>query len=390
MISSICHIVNYNLYETKRHFAQSLHEACLRKGITSTLIETPDAVLEISAVQQIVKENPQLTCSFNTLLPMENGQFLADYLEIPHLSFLVDPPVYVMNLVKSPKAILSCVDHFDCDFLRTSGFQNLFFFPHAVDADLETDPKQPRPLEVVFAGSCYDYENLRQAWQSVYPAEVSKVLDDAIEIMLSSPYTTFVQALVQAWDASDMDPGGVDFKELCFYVDNYVRGVDRVSLIKSIKEVPIHIYGGVWDNTLMVKGWEYYLKGQSNVTVHPPVPYQQMLEVLKQTKVCLNSAPFFRNGSHERIFNGLAAGAMVVTTDNLYIRDQFTEDDGVAFYRSGAWDKVNEAIHTVLQNEGRRIESVVKGQRKVLQRHTWDSRVDLLLKELPSILIQTL
>lgn len=387
MIKSICHIVNYNLYETKRYFTQKLHEACLRKGIKSFIVDTPDGVLEISSIEKIIRERPDFTCSFNSLLPMPNGQFLADQLCTPHLAFLVDPPIYVMDLIKSPYCMVSCVDRFDCDVVKAAGFPNVFFFPHAIDRELATDPGRKRSLDVVFLGSCYDYENLRKEWQQKYPPEVAKVIENAIDISLSGHLKTFIQALVEAWNGSGLDPAGFDFKDLCFYVDNYVRGWDRVSLVRAIKDVPVHIYGGLWDNEMMVKGWDYYLKGQKNVIVNPAVSFDQSLEILKDSKISLNSIPFFRNGSHERIFNGLAAGAVVVTTDNLYVKEQFSEEEGIVLYEHKRWDQVNESIDEYLKHEGKRHDVVLKGQNKVLKSHTWDNRVELLQETLPPILI---
>ena len=237
---------------------------------------------------------------------MERDEYLWDFLKIPNLSFLVDPSFYSTTLTNSPYSILSCVDRSDCEAIRSSGFEHVFFWPHAVERELEPQKNENRIYDVVLLGSCYDYESLRVAWQQRNPAALNKVLDDAIDIVFSNEEASLAQALVMAWQASKLDPQGIDFSTLYYYLDNYTRGKDRVELIRSITNARVHVFGELaTDNAVGILSWQQYLAAQSNVTVHPSTLFGEGMHVLKQSKIVLNSMPFFRDGSHDVFLQGL-------------------------------------------------------------------------------------
>lgn len=386
-IKKVCLIVNYNLYESKRYFTQKLSEAMQRFDIETKIIDVREGALGADSVAAIKRFDPDFTCSFNSLLPISEKKFLWDYLEIPHVSFLVDPAFYSTNLIDSPYSILTCVDRSDDAVIKSSGFQNVFFWPHAVEKELSFDESQERPFDVVFMGSCYDYESLRASWKQRNPESINKVLDSAIEEVFSNDRVALSEALAKAWGASGLDPAGVDFPALYYYLDNYTRGRDRVELIRSIKKTPVHIFGELsTDNAVGVLGWAQYLGGQSNVKLHPSVPFHEMLDILKQSKITLNSMPFFRDGTHERIFAGLACGAFPVTSESQYLREQFQEGQELLFYQSKNKSNISDEIEHLLQNENKRKQGISSGRQKVMQNHTWDKRTEELIKEVHPIL----
>jgi len=385
-IQRICFIVNYNLYESKRHFALKFSEALERKGVETKIIDVEEGALESDTVASILRFKPDITCSFNTINPISEKQFLWDYIQTPHWFIVVDPMIYYTNMIHSPYIIISCVDRFDCETLRNYPFENTFFFPHAIERELSGCGDKEKSYDVVFLGSCYDYESLRISWRLKNTEPINKVLDDAIDIVLSDKSTSISQALVTAWNVSKLSPEGIDFYALFFYVDQYSRGKDRVELIRSIKDAKVHVFGDLAPGLDAVLGWKPYLSSSKNVTVHPSVNFTQSLEILKKSKIALNSMPFFKNGSHERVFAALGSGALPITMDNLFWSEFFVPGKELETYCAGRWDGVNEKVNTYLSNESLRKEVVGAGAEKVLQEHTWDNRADFALRELPSIL----
>lgn len=387
MIEKICFLVNYNLYESKRHFTQKLAEAFNRKAIETKIIDVNEEVLTAETISALRHYAPTLTCSFNSLLPVSTGKYLWDILEIPHLAVLVDPALYSISLIRSPYSILSCVDRSDESAVRSSQFSNVFFWPHAVEKDIPDPDHDAKSYPVVFFGSCYDYESLRVSWRENHSEKINKVIDDAIEIVFSDKKSTLSEALVTAWNLTKPDATDVDFTELFYCVDYYTRGKDRVELIRSIQDAEVHVFGDLSkDSAVSVLGWQQYLSQCSNVTVHPSVPFAESLNILRQSKICLNSMPFFKYGSHERVLAGLACGAVPVTTENYYFNEMFKDGEEVVYYSMQNRSSVNEAINTLLADESKRREIANRGRSIVMSEHTWDKRVDLLIQILPSIL----
>ena len=375
-------LVNRNLYESKYYFARKFVEACERRGISVTVVDAAhrrDASLDTSGCD--------FTCSFNSILPLPNGSFFYDVMKIPHWSILLDPSFYYLGYLKSPYSIVSCVDRMDCEHIKTHGFHNVFFWPHAVERELGPGDAPERIYDVTLLGSCYDHDTLRRIWVGILPTRVSRAMDDAIELHASHHRTTITQAVSRALIQHDLAPDEVPLQKILFYVDSYVRGRDRVGLVKALTHARVHVFGSpCWREEQPVLGWSHSLRGVKNVTIHPGVPYTTALEIMKASKVSLNSMPFFKNGSHERIFASLACGALPVTSDNLWVRDHFADGKELLVYPALEWDKANELVHHALEHEEERSAIVRAGREKVMREHTWDRRVDLMLETLPAIL----
>jgi glycosyltransferase involved in cell wall biosynthesis len=225
------------------------------------------------------------------------------------------------------------------------------------------------------------------AWRARNPEALNKVLDDAIDLVFSNDRLSLAEALVEAWNASKCDPRGVDFPVLYSYLDNFTRGKDRIELIRSITHAKVHVFGELSpDNPVGILGWKQYLKAQSNVTVHPPMLYSEIFPILKRAKIVLNSMPFFRDGTHERVFNALACGGLPVTSESIYLHEQFKDGKEMLFYKAADRGAVNAKIDDFLAHEEKRKEVVDHGRAKVMKHHTWDARVEQLAKDLPPII----
>lgn len=386
MIDRICLLVNYNLYESKRHFAQGLIQALNRREIETKIIDVQETPLDSKGIAEVQAFDPQLTLSFNTFLPSRENLYLWDILQIPHLYIHVDPALYAAHLTKSNFIIISCVDRKDVAALKSDQFPRTFFLPHAIERGIAYEENKERPFDVVFLGSCYDYETLRTIWKGDLPNEQIAFIEDAVERVLGDNHTSLADALVQAWSQTKLDPRTVDFPTLYKYIDYYSRGKDRVDLIRSLKHAKVHVFGDVApDIPSCKKGWTHYLKDQPNVVIHPTVAFNESIEILKQAKICLNSSPFFKDGSHERILYALACGALPCTTDNLWVREQFVDGKDILLYQHHDLTQIEPQIASFLNNEQKRRDAVNLGKDKVLKKHTWDNRVEEIIATLTDV-----
>lgn len=388
MLKKICFLSCHNLYASKFYFTRKLAEAFDRQGIQTRILTWPQGPVPADVIRQISLYQPNLTCSFHQLPEQPEGGYFWDSLKLPHWTILLDPVFYDLELMRSPFSIISCVDRSDCELLRSYQFNNVFFFPHAVEKELIISPEtsDERPIDVLLLGTCYDPDHLREHWQKIYSKEINSVLEDAIERVLSDNKTSFFRALLQALAFQGMDPHEVDFDHLAYYVDSYSRGIDRIELVRSIKRAHVHVFGSTcWREEKPIEDWSYYLAKQANVTIHAPVAYSDSLVLMRKSKICLNSMPFFKNGSHERVFTSLACGALPLTSDNLYMREEFSDNKDLLFYQFTQLEAIDEKIHPLLSDDQIRIKLVRSGQEKVLTHHTWNSRVDSALKNLSEL-----
>lgn len=372
-------------YGVLHHFTKKMYEALVRCGVKARLLEAkrddPGSFLKI-----LFADPPECTLSFNGLLPDDQGRFFSDMIRIPHVACLVDSPNSFLPLIKSNYTIITTVDRSSVDFFKGLGFDEALFLPHAVEKELHADPKDARDYDVVVLASCIDYEGIRRSWKKKFSVPLIRAMDETAEIALDDSTKPYYQIFAEALDRqisgqTGIDPRKVDFVSVLDEVEMYIRGKDRVDLVKSINDAKVDIFGAGEEG-----GWKKYLDNKRNVRIHDPVPFEQALAIMKHTKIILNSCPWIHYGGHERIFSGIACGALVITNENEYLKQQFIDGESIVFYRHGHMNKANYRVNEYLENSAKRERVVQKGREIVMNADTWDQRAEQLLKELPPLL----
>lgn len=378
---------NFSQYGVLHHFTKKLQEAFLRSGVNCRILEAqhnnPKPFLT-----ELFKDPPDCTLSFNGLLPDEEGRFFCDLIRIPHVAYVVDSPNSFVSLAQSPLTIIASVDGPACEFFRGINAKNVIFLPHGVEKNLGFESyEQERPYDVLMLASCIDYENIRQQWQKLFPEAIGKVLDTAAEHALTDYKISYVQSFVTALDAyvskgGEVDPQKFNFIEMLDLLEMYIRGRARVEMVRAIRDAKIDVFG----SPSTTSSWQKQIGKQSNVVIHDTVPFDQALELMQRSKIVLNSCAWIKYGVHERTLAGLACGALVITDDNPFLREQFKDGASIVLYQYGKPESLNAAVNSYLSDESKRRKIVSAGREQVMLHHTWDHRAASLLKELSPLL----
>lgn len=365
---------------------KQLHCALQKAGIKSDLLvpqyDNPEPFLE-----SIFSNPPDCTLSINGLLPDPKGNFFCDAIKIPHVALLVDSPNQFIPLAQSKRNIITCPDAFAVNYFKGLGHEHTLFLPHGVDPDIKGDFDGDKEYDVLFCASCIDYDAIKDEWAKKHPPEVSQLLHDAAEVALKNRKVSYVEALVakinQALQSgTKIAPETLNLAEMLDELEMYIRGVDRVALVREIKDIKVDVFGA----EVGKKGWSDYLgDDHSNVTVHGPVPYEEALILMKKSKVVLNSSPWISHGTHERALTAMVSGAVALTDENSFMASHFKKEEEVLFYQYGEWEAMNESLQRCLQDDALRKSMAKKSQQCVFAAHTWDHRVQHLLHQLPPI-----
>jgi spore maturation protein CgeB len=371
-------------YGVLHHFTNMLYEALMRAGINCHIL-VPDKQNPRPFLAQLFNDPPDCTLSFNGVLPDEEDRFLCDMLKIPHICCLVDSPTQFIPLIKSPYNIITCADRSGCEFFMRLHHDKTLFMPHAVEKNLTYRPDAERPYDVVLLGSCIDYKTIEERWNNQYPKHTRDMLYEAAEITLSDQETSYVQALVLATENlkkrhPEIDINTIDFITLLDDLETYVIGYDRVRLVRKIHDARVDIFGSTKEN------WERYLGSQSNCVIHDAVPFDQACELMKQSKIMLNSCIAIKAGGHERIYAGMAQGAALFASENNFMRETFQDNENILFYTTQSLDSVNDRVNAILADENQRAVLAKKGHDTVMNHHTWDHRAMALLKNISPLI----
>jgi spore maturation protein CgeB len=355
-----------NDYGTSSHFSEQLALALQRKGVETRLFYISGGNF-YKAFYQIQSDPPDLTCSFSDITIGKNAP-LGEAWGICHLSFFIDHAAYFLHQLSPTYSMVGAIDQEDVVFLEQLGFSRAFFFPHGVERELSFGPDLPS-YEVSYLGTCIDIEEIEKSWKMKFSQKIRALLDECAYLVLHEGISP-LRALLERGVEENLP---LLHQEL----ENYVRGKDRLGLLAAIKDQPLHIWG---------KGkWKKYLP---EAKVHRSIPFSSAIDIMRKSKILLNSVPTLQHSSHERLFSAPLVGCLPLTSDTTYARKEFVEGRSMATYRHGSWDAVREKVHFYLNNEEKRKEVVKSAGALILEKHTWDSRADILLDRIPILLVQ--
>lgn len=366
-------------YGALHHFTIKLCEAWIRAGYEAQYFHHAEDALQAS-----LQSPPDLTIGFNGI-PKKHEKYFGEIIRRPFLSILVDPFFRFFDITSNPYTIVGCDDLSGVVSLKNLHMNNVLFVPHAVESDLAPDPSLERIYDVCMLATFIDYEARRKEWISVYPEWICKIMDEAVERTFSEPLLPFTDAILSQLQAAyrekpelKSEMAKIDTLAIFRDVEIYIKGKERVELLQAIQTSPVHVFGNTADNV----DWKGYFENQKNIIVHSGVSYEDSLRIMKQSKIILNSSIKNKFGAHERIFAGLAAGALPITHENAYLQQFFTNEIDISFYPYKKLDQINRIIHSYLSDEEKRLQVVENGRDLVMNYHTWDARIKGFEKEL--------
>lgn len=371
-------------YRVLHHFSRKIFEALERTGVDCRYIPA-----EKGAIHMSWNDLPTCTIGFNGVpCAGTNHEMLCDQTATPHLALLVDPPTWHFPLTTSPFMVLSCDDRSGNRLLDAMPFDRHFFLPHAVEKDIAYDPHETREYPITLLATHINYEERRAKWRQLFPPQVCDAMDDAVRMVFERKDKGFIEAFEETLlhhvpTAKDTHlPTDPNFITLCCEIELYIKGKERLDLVKAIKRTPVHVFGASLDGI----DWKKGLADHDNVHLHPPVSFEEAFEVMRKSRILLNCSLKNKEGAHERIFMGLGSGAAVVTHDCPFMREQFDAEDELILFEPNAMDGLDEQLHDLLEKPEALDAIAQAGRQRVLSAHTWDNRAATILEELPVIL----
>ena len=166
---------------------------------------------------------------------------------------------------------------------------------------------------------------------------------------LENPSKPYYQNFTDAVDRqvskqAGLDPQKVDFVEALDEIEMYIRGKDRIGLLRSIKDAKVDIFGSA-HNSL---GWKKYLGDRRNFVIHDPVPFGMWAKLDKPGSIYyditwvgyIGDAP---SKKYLEMFNTVKAGRNAAIA---LVKDRFAKGKAI-----GGWE-VDDACRNVVKKAG--------------------------------------
>jgi len=318
-----------------------------------------------------------------------NGKNIWDTLKIPCFDFLFDHPMYYFDSLDeiSPYCVVTCVDRKHIDYIRRfyPAVTKSFFLPLGGEETLcpEPIPWEDRSIDALYVGSlkkasCAKSDTFSRIITDYLCTHTDKTTEDAIETCLlylsDADFFTLFPEFSHIGAVSKIDD--VILKkvvETYRFCDTNVNSIYRERLVTELVNagIDVHVYGDGWTNPALLENPCFHYGGY--------ISQADCLKKMQNTKIVLNSMPWFKDGTHDRVYNAMLCGAVCVTDPSKYLAEQFIDGEDIIYYSLNEMDKLPVLVKDILSNPDKAKQMTETAYQKTVLNHTWQNRaIDLL------------
>ena len=314
----------------------------------------------------------------------ENLVNVWEYYQIPYIDILMDHPFHFerpLNEMPST-AILLCVDRNHVKYIRRyyKNIRQVDFLPHAgIELGRKHKPLQDRKIDVLYAGALpiYTVAKMIPDLPEMYGVDTSKMMPEILRELVVHPDKTTEQAIEEYINASGKSLSEEELRQIIVhmrFVDSYATSFFREQAVRILVENGIEVtaYGVGWNQC----DWSDnpYLKYGGKVMA------PQILPLMNDSKIVLNTMTWFKAGAHDRIFNGMLAGAVVATDDSTYMNREFTDGKELILFKRTELGALPERICDLFGHLERAQEIANCGYQAARSFHLWKNRVEYIIE----------
>jgi hypothetical protein len=392
-------ILFVGVYDTLDIFTYELKKSFDAMGYDTMLYDTRKVNESLLTLSRFVQEPVTAALTFNNLgfnMELTPGKNIWEDLGIPCINILMDHPFcYKKALDGAPSnAIVLCTDRNHMRYLNRFYPQIPVtgFLPHAgkVLPGLKL-PLCDRSVDVLYAGGLS-----RKFAQNIIPDlsgyrslfDVERVCRRIYEDVIAHPYKTTEQGIEETLLAEGVR---LDEADLCqviadlHFLDLYIVSYYRERVVASVAKagIGLDLYGAGWEDCDWIT--------LPNVRYHGKVSADEVVVRMQDAKIVLSTMTWFKDGTHDRVFNGMLQGAVAVSDSSIYMKEAFCgspdAEQELVLFELTELEQLPETIAYLLQHPDVAQRIADNGYRRALRSETWDARAKELDRDLISELV---
>lgn len=342
----------------------------------------------LSGLSQFISGGVDMAIAFDGLGIKEDIFIeLWDSLNTVAVNILMDHPLrFHPTMQKHPKRYVQfCCDRNHVEYVKqyfAENVSNVEFMPHAgtLMGELNLNNYEMRPYDVLFSGTFYEPQSYLERIDKEFAG--NEVLRDFYhslsEYMIKNTGITTEQAVLDVAMLKKLNLPMNQMRTLIAGaepIDWMARMYWRKLVIQEIAVAGIDVW-------LLGRGWENHpAANMPNVhIINDRVPFADTLPIMAQAKINLNVMPWFKDGTHDRIFNILLQGSLPLTDSSGWLLENFEDKKDIIYYSLDKIQEIPEMIRHYLTeiDEARTI--IANGYAIVKERFIWKNIVDQILK----------
>jgi len=350
----------------------------------------------LGKLYDFIKTPVKAVLTFNNLgfnMELIEGKNLWETLNIPVINILLDHPFCHKNALDNApsNSIILTIDKNHMNYVSRfyPNIPMVGFLPLAgKHLEREKKPLSERSIDVIYAGgiSRSFAEKMKPDW-SKYDFDAEKLCEDALEILIKEPSHTTEEVIEEQLKKTGVrttDPELCQLIEDFHFVDLLAVSYYREKVVRTLVENGVRV-------TLFGTGWECCdWLDNPNLDFRGRVSADEIVEIMHDSKIVLSTMTWFKDGAHDRVFNGMLSGAVAVTDSSKYMKEEFISStpideikDELVMFELEEVDALPGKIRFLLNHLDKAQLIANRGYKKAFE-HTWASRAEELDRDLLS------
>jgi hypothetical protein len=373
-------------YQDTRYFTTEIAGELERLGHSTFICDLARGTHDGAAMEAFLTEGVDAVLTFNgEAIQKEELWQLWNQLGALVVNILMDPPFH-MDLrpyLESPcleRYLLLCPDELHVDYVKQyfPQVKHVEFMPHGgTPVKGRPVPWREKKLDLLFSGTYTRPEGfldvMRQTMKpedfKLYRAMGERLLEDT---GLSVDQVVSETLFPEGWPVTpDRIDGAVSGMSL---LDGWVRMVTRERVVTALAEggVDIHVLGDGWQNCPCAGNPHLHSLTRERI------PLADTLAWMENARICLNVMPWFKAGSHDRVFNAMLRESVALTDASRFFRKHFRDQESVVYYSLKEPERLPRLVTGLLENPDQGEAIARKGYQEA-QVFTWEHYVEDLL-----------
>ena len=374
------------LYSTLDLFTDEIARVCRDRGYEYLIVHAGKEAEQKEEIQKFVKEPVTAAIGFGNMglqFETEPGVSLWDARQIPYINVMMDHPFHFSQIFGlAPKdTTFLCPDENHVKYVKrffpeiaASGF-----LPHPGKETAGVKKKiKDRRISVLYAGGLSRgvVGHMIPDFHEFKDFDADLLTQRVLQDMITHPGKTTEDAIEQYLLNQGIHYPDEELREVIRrlrFIDSYVTSFFREMTIKTLVEngIRVTLYGAGWE----VCEW----LSNPNLDYRGVVPAEEIPKLMADAKIVLNTMTWFKEGSHDRVFNGMLAGAAVVSDTSGYMMREFTNGKELYLFELERLGELPFTFKKLLADEDKLQQVADCGYECAKKNHRMENRFDTIL-----------
>lgn len=385
------------VYDTLDLFVYELKREFERMKYDTMIFDVRQMSNSLRELTEFIKFPIEAVITFNNLgfnMELSPGKNIWEELKIPCINILMDHPFCYHEALKSAphNAVVFCTDRNHMNYVKRF-YPNIpitGYLPHAgKEAEAIYKPINERKIDVLYAGGLSKTfaENIMPDFSKYIEFDAKNLCKVVYQTLIANPGKTTECAFEETLNEMGIHYGERELSQVIadlHFVDLYAVSYFREKTLRVLAEsgIQIELFGAGWGDCSWISC--------SNVHYRGRIAAEEIIKKMQDAKVVLNTMTWFKDGTHDRVFNGMLQGAVIVSDTSIYMEEEFCgfqnkigEDNReLVFFDLQDISSLPEKVKGLLQNSASTQKIADRGFWKAKEKHTWRNRATDIKTEL--------